>query len=219
MTNNNWYSRKAILVGLAAVSVSAVGLAQSTIIYDNTATNSYLGQIYYTENEFGDQIKFSTDSTERTITTFKFEYFLGASASGDETLNLKLYRNDGVAGSPGFLLYDTGSFSISPGTSGYNHVDLEGLNLRVQDGLTWTVLFGGVTSGETAGLLLYDPVTVGSSFNDFWEKSGGVWGTKTFPSVVANFAAQVSAIPEPATVQLMVLGGLAVAGMFWRRRS
>jgi hypothetical protein len=219
MTNNKWLSCKAMLVGLAAASISAVCLAQTPkIVYDNTTTN-YSGQIYYTTNEFGDQVTFATNLTERAITTVKFEYYLRTNASGNETLQLRLYRNDAAGGAPGWLLYDTGPFSISSGTSGYNYVTLDGLGLNVQEGLTWSVLFGGVESGETAGLLVYGAPTVGSSFSDFWERSGGIWGTKVIPSVVANFGAQILAIPEPGTVQLLLLGGLAGAGILWRRRS
>jgi hypothetical protein len=213
-----YLSSKVVLVGLTAVGLSVICQAQTpNIIYDNTI--DYQGQIFYTENEFGDQIKFSTALTERVITSIKFEYYLASGASGDETAQLRLYRNDGSAGEPEYLLYDTGAFSISSGASGFNYVTLDDLALSVQDGLTWTVLFGGVSSTETAGLLVYGTPTVGTSFDDFWEKSGGVWGTKTFPTVVANFGAQIMAIPEPATVQLMILGGLVGLGCFWRRNS
>lgn len=214
----SYFSSKVVLVGLTAVGLTALCSAQTPkIIYDNTT--DYQGQIFYTENEFGDQIKFSTALTERVLTSIKFEYYLASGANGDETAQLKLYRNDGENGAPGYLLYDTGPFSISSGVSGYNFVTLGDLALPVQDGLTWTVLFGGVSSTETAGLLVYGTPTVGTSFDDFWEKSGGVWGTKTIPSVVANFGAQIMAIPEPSTLHLMLLGGLAGVGWFWRRNA
>lgn len=213
----NLFAKKAILVGCVMVAGVAVFAQTPTVIYDNSV--NYLGQFYYAANEFGDQIQFSTATTERTITDFKVEYYLDpATSDNNETAQLRLYRNDGVGQSPGTLLYDTGTFSIQSGASGINHIYVQNMNLRVQDGLTWTVLFGGIDAGDTAGLLLFDPPTVGSSFDDFWENSGGVWGTRTITGVAASFGAQVIAVPEPNTVALMVVGGLTALGLAALRR-
>jgi hypothetical protein len=214
MTKNRWFSRKAILSGLATVAVSAMCLAQTpAVIYNNTS--NYLGQPFFTANEYGDQVLFGTGTSDRTVTQIRIGYLLSDGASGNETAQLRLYRNEGPSGAPGPLVFDSGSFSISSGTA---MIGVDVPNIGFQQGLTWSVLFGGIDGAETAGLLLYDPPTVGSSLNLFWENSGGVWGTRTIPGFVANFAAQVTAIPEPATVQLLLLGGLAGAGMLWRRR-
>jgi hypothetical protein len=210
------FAKKAFLIGWAmVVGASVFGQAPEAVIYDNSI--NYLGQFFFTPNEFGDQIVFSATEPERTITNFKIEYYVDpVMADNNETVQVRLYQNDGVGQSPGTLLYDTGIFSIA---SGINYVNLQNMNLRVQDGLTWTVLFGGIDPGDTAGLLLFDPPTIGTSFNDFWEKSGADWGTKTIAGVNANFGAQVIAVPEPSTVALMLLGSLAGLGLMLRRRD
>jgi hypothetical protein len=207
-----YFAKKAVVLGCTMVAGVNVFGQTPTVIYDNS--DNYLGQFFYTANEFGDQINFSTAETERTVTNFKIEYYLApTTADNNETAQVRLYRNDGVGQAPGTLLFDTGTFSIG---SGINHINLENMSLRVQEGLTWTVLFGGIDEGDSAGLLLFDPPTVGTSFDDFWENSGGVWGTKTIPAVAANFGAQVIAVPEPSTFALMIVGGLA--GLFALRR-
>jgi hypothetical protein len=52
---------------------------------------------------------------------------------------------------------------------------------------------------------------VGSSANDFWEKTGpgaNDWALKTFNagSPSANFVATITAVPEPGTVAMMIAG-------------
>jgi hypothetical protein len=204
------------LIGFVAVLVAASSMAVSTkatVVFDNTT--NYLAQYFGSTNEFGDQIRL-IDGIERLVTQFKFEYWTSHGISGDEKLQVKLYDNAGIDGSPGTVLYDSGQFSIK---SGYNTVTLDGLDVNVPDSFTWTVQFTGVQANENLGLLLYDPPTVGSSYNDFWEKTGGVWGTKTLPETVANFSAKVTAVvPEPTVMQYGLLTGVAGLVAFLRRR-
>jgi hypothetical protein len=219
MKQTTSFVKRVVLLGCAVVAASgAAVVAQTpTVIYDNTT--NYLGQFFYTANEFGDQIAFSGTATERTVTDFKVEYYLAPTTDNNETARVRLYNNDGPGQAPGSLLFDTGDVSITSGTSGYNYLDLQNLGLRVQDGITWTILFGGIEAGENVGVLLYNPPTVGSSFDDFWENSTGGWGTKTLPGTVANFGAQVLAVPEPSTMTLMLLGGISAIGLAIRRRK
>jgi hypothetical protein len=200
----------AVLVAVASMAATAMG----GIVYDNST--NYLGSYFGSTNEFGDQIKLM-DGIERLVTQFKFEYYGAHDFDGNQTAQLKIYDNTGIGDSPNNVLYDSGSFSIK---SGVNHVVVnfpEGLN--VPDTFTWTVQFGGLTTALQAGLELFDPVSVGSSYGDFWEKINGTWGTQTIPGTVANFAAQVTAIvPEPTILQYGLLGGLAWVAGFARRR-
>ncbi len=203
------------LAGLAMVAISS----QAGIVYDNSTTT--LGSFYGSTNEFGDQIKLAGNPLERTITQFRFDYYLSHGVNGDEKLTFKLYDNTGPNGSPGNELYETSTpIQMNPG---YNTVTIDGLNLNVPDNITFTVQLTGIEGNETGGLLLYDPPTVGSSFNDLWEKDNGTWTLKTFAAQggpIANFGAQVIAVPEPSTVQYLLLGGLTLVGSItYRRRS
>jgi hypothetical protein len=88
----------------------------------------------------------------------------------------------------------------------------------VDNTFTWTITTSDASDPNTAtaGAVTYDPPTVGSSDDSFWEVDGGVWNSYYFTTgPVANFGASVDAIPEPATLTLMALGGLMLLG---RRR-
>lgn len=211
-----------VISALAVTGYSQVG----QIAYDNTATNTFLGQYYGSPFEFGDQINLLAPG-QWTVTGFKFDYYLNGTfgISGNETADLKFYANNGPNGSPGTLLYDSGSFTITKGENGYNTVNDTGLQVQVPGNFTWTVLFGGIEAFETAGLLFYNPPLVGSSLDDYWEKgANGLWALKRFTPTggpVANFGAQVTAIPvpEPGTIQLGLFAGLVWLGYVARQRA
>lgn len=203
------------VLAILSAAVAFCVTTQASIVYNNSTT--YLGQDYLSTNEFGDQIKLDAASTDRYVTEFNFEYYLAHNASGNEKAELRIYNN-ATASSIGTLIYDSGMQSIA---TGYNQFDVTGLGLNVTTDLSWTVQFSGVESGESAGLLWYNPPTVGSSFDDFWEKQNGVWTLKRLSlpgSPIANFGAQVTAIPEPTTVQLAIMSGMAWLGMATYRR-
>lgn len=201
---------------MVSTLVGAQAFAQQ-VVYDNSTT--YLGQHYASSGWFGDEINLALGP--RTVTQFEFEYF-GLSAG---TFQVRFYANDGAdvthivdgktitSKAPGTLLYESPTASI---LTGFRSVKIDGFAVDVPDTFTWAVDFGG----ENAGLLLYDPPTAGSSFKDFWRNVGGTWTVNTFDSGVAgNFAARVTAVPEPGTV-MTLLGGLALLGVaVYRRRS
>jgi len=218
--NKNMQPYNKVLAVLTVAAAFCV-TTQAGIVYDNSTTP--LGEYYQSVNEYGDQIALDSASTDRVITSFDFEYYLSHSASGNEKAELRIYSNatpnSANPSAIGTLVYDSGAFSIA---SGYNQFDVTGLALPVTTDLTWTVQFTGVESGEQAGLLWYNPPTVGSSLDDFWEKQGGVWTLKRLSpngGPIANFGAQISAIPEPTTVQFAIMSGMALLGMAYRRRK
>lgn len=207
---------------IAAVVVASASLCvqgQPAVVYDNSSTNSFIGQFYGSNNEFGDQIKMAGISYDRTITTFKFDYYLQQLTTGNEKATLNFYANNGAGGAPGTLLYTSGSFSVG---RGYNTVVADGLFVSVgSDTFTWTVSFSGMSANEQFGLLFYNPPVTGSSFDDYWEKVGGVWTLKKFSTTggpIANFGAVVTAVPEPATIQLALLLGVGWLGRIAFRR-
>lgn len=219
-------STKSFLKTLAGVTASFafVGSASAAIVYDNASTSaspsSYIAKEGATIVEFGDQIVLS--GSERNLQDFKFEYFLGLNASGNETARLRLYKNDGQNGAPSTVMYDSDVFSITSGVNGYGTVTAPVGVTGAPTTFTWSILFGGVEAGENAGLVLNDTPTVGSSIYDFWQKSvGGSWGTVSIDSgaTPANFAARVTAVPEPTTVALLVSGLALVGAAKLRRRK
>jgi hypothetical protein len=218
---------KSVAVLSALLPFCTSGLA--SIVYDNSLTD--LNRTYGPNGvEFGDEI--TLGGTDRIITDFKFEYFLSANASGDERLQLVLHANDGPminrtlpngtvtrSPSPGTVLYTSPVLNLQ---TGFQTAEASQFSVLAPDTLTWTVTFQGIDAGEVAGLRVYDPPTIGSSFADFWQKNNGTWNTYIFtdPAGPANFAARVTAVPEPTTIAYALLAGLSWVGYLgYRRRS
>jgi hypothetical protein len=221
-----------VIAGFASVVVSlvtyhSVGAVApgSSLIYDNTAAASYLGFNFPTDLQYGDEINFA--GNQRQLTDISFEYNANIITFDlTEKVNFKLYNNDGVGGAPGTVLYDSSTTPEGAGGiqifNGINHVDIDGLNIKVPDKVTFTVQFSGLGIGESAGLNMYDPPTVGKvlaggvigSFDDFWENNNGTWTLFRFPNgnPAGNFGARFSAIPEASTVSYAILGGLILVG-------
>ena len=197
------------------------------IVYENATTK--LNQIYTPggQVEFGDQIKLG--GTLRTLSTFTFEYFLN-NASGNEFIRLRFYRNDGSqipgvpdSASPGSLIYDAGFSHIDP-TPLNDGLTLKFTlpdNIVVPDTFTWTVSFLGVIDGETAGLELYNPPTIGNGFDDFWEKNptSGQWQLRVSDNgTPMSFGARAEAVPEASSLVIGTLGGILLLGARYRRK-
>jgi hypothetical protein len=211
----------------ASLGLHNSAMAQS-IVYDNSAAANYLGkqvngtQLPVGTTEFGDEIKLA--GTDRSLTDFKVEIFAALTAVGGETATLRLYANTGPDFAPGAptpaatALYTSGPISL---VNGVQTLSAPGIAGTVVPGdLTWTIEVTGLGVGETAGLNLYNPPTVGSSFSDFWVKSGGAWSLNTLDSgaTPANFGAQVTAVPEASSVAYAMVGGLFFIGFHGYRR-
>ena len=98
-----------------------------------------------------------------------------------------------VAYQPGTLLFESGTFSLQ---NKYNTVTIHGLGVELPAGtseVTWSVEFLNLGVGR-AGLLLYDPPTLGDSHDDFWGKINGEWELKSTENG-SNFAARLAGVP------------------------
>ena len=107
-----------------------------------------------------------------------------------------------VAKKPGTLLYESGKFNLQ---NNYNTVTARGLNLELPKGtkeVTWSVEFINLGVGR-AGLLLYDPPTVGKSYDDFWEKTKNGWELKSVKEN-ANFASRLAGVPDDSNDEVIV---------------
>jgi len=198
---------------LLIASLGALGIfsqtAQAEIVYNNTSNR--LGLSYGSPFEFGDQVILS--GTSRMVSGFTFEYF-GTNFSGNETAKVRFYKNDGPVSqnqaTPGTLIWDSESFPIvATPEAGFTltwdkaSITFNSRPVVVPDTFTWTVEFGGITTGEFAGANLYSPPTVGNGFTSFWEKGPGGWelrrGTNPGGGVTNNFdfGAVLHADPVP----------------------
>ncbi len=208
--------KSTIFCTLASTALLAVS-AQAELVYDNT-TDPTPDRFNIGGIEVGDEIVLG--GSGRVLTEFSFQYY-GISLSGLEQARLRIYANDGPLvsseSSPGSLLYDSGSFSgLESGDHTLIFDDFGSWDRVVPNSFTWSVQFSNLGAGAEMGVALFDSVTVGSNYPDYWEKNGGNWVIKQGGEPM-NFAAQIQAVPEPSTITLGFLG--AAAGVYAFRRQ
>jgi hypothetical protein len=192
--------------------------------------------------EVGDEIILAP-STPRVLSSFSFEYF-GEGFSGDETVQIRFYRNDGpldpdgTSHLPQSLLFDSGPFSVAGG----NHQlvtlgNLESQGIELPDSFTWSILFSGVGATEPAGVLLYNPPgtpsgsqvlydlpAVGGNYYEFWVNEGTpespAWSLQYLESFPTEFGAEITVVPEPwATTSVLLLTAAGTVVFLRRRRT
>jgi hypothetical protein len=204
------------------------------VIYDNT---THATSIFYRfGREYGDEVEVA--GTARRVTEFTFRYF-GDIPSGytGGTFRIRFYANDGpdflpgrLTGlMPGTVLWDSGE---QPMGRGLQTPVLQVPGVDVPNRFTWTVFFSGVTGafGNSAGLIIADPPTVGhpledgriGSYWDAWIKNQPLndrsWTLINFgfnpDQPKANFYARVSAVEAPIN-SLRVVRGPTGAQLIW----
>lgn len=206
-----------------ALAVTRTVTPQS-IVYDNTTT--YLEQYETDSREYGDQVHLT--GGDRNVVDFYFGFFGNFVPTGDERAKIRFYANDRpydmFRDQPSTILWDSGYFPIDAGMQ-LKHLPVAtpGSAVVVPDIFTFTVEFLGLAPNESAGLLLYDPPGTGSSFNEFWMRTGeDRFDVFQYPggSPRASFYARVVAVPEPGVWTLCAAGLLLLAcrGKFGRRQ-
>lgn len=234
------------LNGLAAGVVALLAQnAQGQIVYNNTGQSggdsSEVGNYSFGNggnSEAGNEIVLGSGTGSYTLSTFEFQFFLtGTTFSGSPSVELNFYANTGAAvsgyASPATTpLYSSGFSPISAFTdaSGDTLTYTLPAGTVVPADFTWTVAFSGVPAGDTAGLSIFNSSTVnthgvplpaiGGNYNDAWVNNGGTWtlvqSTPNANDPGLQFGAIATAVPEPSTIALGVMGA---CGLLARRRK
>lgn len=196
---------------LAILAVFAAGLgtvcSRADVLYDNGT--AYTGKIFsWSGYEFGDEVTLAGDHA--IIEKFKFQYYVdpGGGLTGNEKAEVFFRINDGIpyqnSPSPGTLIYDSGTFDLR---LGFRTVTITGISIPAPHSFTWTVRFTGLSAGQSAGLLFFDPPDTGSSQDDFWKNSALGWTLQVLDggAAPANFAARIEGriihTPPPMSVR------------------
>jgi len=193
-----------------AVLPAYVSPAQSQLVYNNSTIDQNV-RFNPGTNEVGDQITLA--GTARGVTDFTFQYWGTNFLGNDEQARVRFYKNDGAASpqgalAPGTVIFDSDWFSIvatNRATLVFTDFSSGGgalipLRAGLPDTFTWTVQFSGIGIGESAGVDLYGPPTVGGRFSDYWDKTGSGWTLRTnsvAPFTEINFAAKITAVVQP----------------------
>lgn len=215
--------RSKLLLIATALSLGVSALRSATV-YNNGV--SYSGTYLNPgTQEVGDEVILG--GVDRLLQHFIFEYY-GTGFSGNEQYRIRFYNNDGAfIGNgtylPGTSFFDSGLQSLAapsdPSNRNTYDLDLSGQGILLPERFTWSIQFSGITGGEVAGISLYNPPSVGLSENDFWFNNAGSWELRGTNPTAFNFGAQITAVPEPSTYVLAILGGICGFALITRRKK
>jgi len=229
--NTTANARTSGYLGLTLVALLTLNASADSLIFNNSTTD-LLTRLSPGSLEVGDQIILG--GTERYLTKFEFEYYglnsanpLAFSGANVEA-RVRFYENNGAPfngyGTPNNSFYDSDWFSVGGPTdrntfvfSAGSDFDAGGLYIPVET-MTWSIQFRGMGATDELGVDIYGPATVGLTYPDYWENSGGNWSLKT-NSLPMNFAARFTAVPEPSSAALLALGALGLFAARSRGRA
>jgi hypothetical protein len=211
---------KSLAAKIAALAFLGLTLnTQAGLIYDNSV-NDQVQRLEASEGLwFGDEVILA--GTDRFLIGFDFQFW--ATNTSGLTIDVALHLQDGPEysgyDSPGTTIYSLSGFALGNtprSTLVFDSTDLGGgIDITGYNSLTLAIRFNNIGSGQ-AGVDLYNPVNIGSSFPDYWQYVGGQWQLTTNNTFsVVNFGMTIEAVPEPSVFALLLLGG--AAGLMGRR--
>jgi hypothetical protein len=193
-----------------------------SFVYDNSV-HDLLYRFNPGPLEVGNEILLADSA--RYASVFSFEFWGYSTAGyvfeGDVRARVRFYRNDGLLSSgypsPGTVIFDSGSFPIPATPAGratlifdeFQVAAIVPLRVPLPDAFTWTVQFSGLSTNDSAGVDLYSPPVVGSTYNDYWERETNRWALKT-NSVPLAFASRLYTVSRG--VNMTVLSTVTNAG-------
>jgi hypothetical protein len=211
--------KRLLLCSSAIAALASPGQTQS-IVYDNTTnslhTNMPLLPAWRDNSaEAGDEVWLT--GTDRQVTQLRLLFSYRGTAPGTIDARIRFRTVDPGTEKPGDAFYESALIVGLPTVGGMNEYIFAIPNVVVPDRFVWTVqAYNRQGSVGELGPAYYNPATVGWSDDFYWQSDMGSewiaysWGGDPY----ANFAATITAVPEPASMLALAAG----VGIFLRRR-
>jgi PEP-CTERM motif len=207
------------LILLALVGASS-SLPAQTVVYDNTTTSLHnnfplLPGWRNQSAEVGDEIWLG--GTDRTVVGLELLFWYRGSDTGTFDARIR-FRPVDENERPGDPIYSSDLFLAMPAVGGMNEYNFAIPNIVVPNRFVWTIeAFNRQGLIDELGPAYFNPPTVGWSDDFFWQSDLGSewinysWGGDPY----ANFAATLTAVPEPSSTFLVAVG----LATLYRRRN
>ena len=163
-------------------------------------------------------------------------------------LDIKFIKNNGTPlatgwATPGTVFYDTGFFAINTPQADFGPGNvIENISLNINDGgfndlydpnvvttpltlvnlpSTFTIVYTieGLAGGDTFGVPVYNPPTVGTNYGSYWIDTGGTWSLLTNSLSPVGFPLQLETTPEPSVMAMGAVGAVLLARMLKKKNS
>ena len=237
---------KATLAAMGFILAGSVGV-RGDALYQNTSTYLGYGLDFPNGQQIGEQIWLAPSLPAEYLTNFSFVYSSPNNVAWGVTADVRFYENNGILtngySTPGTLFYDSGSvpfvnpLNFTTGatnslTANFWLTDLQSPltggtaldpSFILPTNFTFTITFSGLTEGETVGLPVFDPPSVGTNYADYWYDLSGSWQLLTNDSGAqiafgAEFNGSPTPTPEPTVLALGAFGAAMLTVMARRRQ-
>jgi hypothetical protein len=224
------FAQKIIAAGVGVLLLTGVPV-YGGILYNNSTTDLGHSLNFTNGQAIGNQVFMGNGYTSATLTNFSFEIYssLASFAGTNVQMNVFLYANNGALTNgfamPNQILYTSGLFTLPTpqsftGGTNVGTVSFPGLSVSLPNNtFTLAAVVTGLASGDTVGMEVFDPPTVGNNYTDYWLQNGaGSWALMS--NGVTSFGSQFqgTGVPEPSTLGLSIVGASLLIGSIWLRR-
>lgn len=233
----------ALLCCAILLSLSISSVCSSEVVYDNTTNDVGLwetvffwhsGSGFSPVQAIGDQI--TLGGTGRLVNKVEIPLNIDAgvpwaTTSASFDLLLSFYLNDGAGGLPGTLIWNHNYDDLVFNTLQEKTFTLTVPSVTVPDSFTWAIGINDVeisvpVTEYVIGPLVFDPPTIGSSdatshlilIDGAWQSVNGTHGHEPYvfdypDNLAIKMYASSEPIPEPATMLMIGLGLMGLAGI------